>query len=486
MKKEIKNFINDWNSNSPKLEPGTFFRGKSPNDLMNFCLEIHKEIIVKELLFEIKKGIDKDLLILKPEIFKKALEYNYHIKNISIPKENRKYLYEGEERNYNDLKFIRTIDFKDNKIIIPKIEQGILNEKIVEYYCNQKEQYGKSAYDFIFYQSWLNNFDDNLIKIWCNLISNSQDSTDDFINKLPSFFNKFLNLKQDSEKIEFWVKEYLKDKNFRFFDTFCNIQIENNNEVFISFFKKFYYLKLTNEFISISKKSVNKQTYLKRQIKKYKSIIETKPTYNFSNLGDLKDTIYNTYNKLVSGDRKYFNTFIKTDRAGEVEAILEFIKYLESLSKNNTKKIIIKEKVENNIELLPIEIFDNTKHYLKKNAIQVNTCYKYKAFDACLILLRKITETLIIELFEKEQIEDKIRDNEDNYFMLKKLIVIFQNEQPLKKYRSRVTNRTLPKLKEYGDLSAHMRRFNATEADIDRMRDDFRAFFQELTYSIYH
>lgn len=145
----------------------------------------------------------------------------------------------------------------------------------------------------------------------------------------------------------------------------------------------------------------------------------------------------------------------------------------------------VQPKEINDSALLPLEIFENTRGYLKRNATQINICYKYKAYDACFVLLRKVTEILIIELYEKEKIEEKIKDADGYYFMLGKLITSFQNEGKFKKIKSRKINEYLPKIKENGDLSAHSRKYNAHKGDIDIFRTIYRVVFEELIHSIY-
>jgi len=93
---------------------------------------------------------------------------------------------------------------------------------------------------------------------------------------------------------------------------------------------------------------------------------------------------------------------------------------------------------------------------------------------------------LIIEIYEKEKIEYKIKDQDGNYVLLKGLINRFTSEESFKNILSRNTKDILPKIKRNGDLSAHNRKYISTKHDIDKLSDDFRVTFQELINTIYH
>lgn len=134
--------------------------------------------------------------------------------------------------------------------------------------------------------------------------------------------------------------------------------------------------------------------------------------------------------------------------------------------------------------LIPLEIFENSKKHLQRIAEQINNCYNIKAYDACFILLRKLTEVLIIEIFEEYKLESTIKDSDGNYLMLKKLISSFQNERSFSNINNRNVKESLPKIKKNGDLSAHNRTFIARKGDIDRLRDDFRIVFELFINSL--
>lgn len=103
-------------------------------------------------------------------------------------------------------------------------------------------------------------------------------------------------------------------------------------------------------------------------------------------------------------------------------------------------------------------------------------------YDASLVLLRKLIETLIIELFEKHKEQDKIKDPKtQNFYFLSDLISCLLAETRLWSI-SRNAQKALPEIKKYGDLSAHNRRFNARKPDLDKLKSDIRIIIEELVH----
>jgi hypothetical protein len=120
----------------------------------------------------------------------------------------------------------------------------------------------------------------------------------------------------------------------------------------------------------------------------------------------------------------------------------------------------------------------STRGYIEKVTHQVNTSYEHGSYDACAVMIRRLVETLIIELFEAFKIESKIKNSSGDFLYLKDLVdkTLAETSWNL----SRNSKKSLPRLKDIGDKSAHSRRFNALREDIDNMKDDLRVVIQEL------
>jgi hypothetical protein len=128
-------------------------------------------------------------------------------------------------------------------------------------------------------------------------------------------------------------------------------------------------------------------------------------------------------------------------------------------------------------DLFSLEIFDNTRGYITKTASEASVCYDYSLYNACWVMIRKLVETLIIELFKHNNIADKIK-KDGNFLYLSDLIDKLQNESTL--HLTRNTMQGLPKIKKYGDLSAHNVYFDAKKSEIDSFKMDLRIVLEEL------
>lgn len=102
--------------------------------------------------------------------------------------------------------------------------------------------------------------------------------------------------------------------------------------------------------------------------------------------------------------------------------------------------------------------------------------------NACAAMLRRLTESLIIEAFEAHKIEAQIKDATGEYLELKALIGKAVAEPILKLTRN--SRNALPNLKFLGDLSLHGRRNLVRNDDLERLRNDARIAIEELAHHL--
>lgn len=126
-----------------------------------------------------------------------------------------------------------------------------------------------------------------------------------------------------------------------------------------------------------------------------------------------------------------------------------------------------------------VSLVKDTRGYIEKIANQINGCYENGWFDACAVMIRRLLETLIIEVYEAHNISHKIQTNGE-FMFLRDMISSLLKEKTWNLGRN--TKKSLPRLKDIGDKSAHSRRFNAIRNDIDDIRSDLRGVLQELIY----
>jgi len=131
-------------------------------------------------------------------------------------------------------------------------------------------------------------------------------------------------------------------------------------------------------------------------------------------------------------------------------------------------------------QVLPYSIVRGTRGYIEKVTNQINGCFENGWFDACAVMMRRLVETLIIEVFEAHNIAIKIKNANDDFLYLRDLIDRTLAEKTWN--LSRNAKKALSRLKDLGDRSAHSRRFNAHYGDVHKVLDDFRIIVQELVY----
>jgi hypothetical protein len=129
--------------------------------------------------------------------------------------------------------------------------------------------------------------------------------------------------------------------------------------------------------------------------------------------------------------------------------------------------------------ILPHSMFRNTRGYIEKVVFQVNATYTATCYDACAVMIRRLIEMLIIEAYEHKKRGSEVKDSDGNYYMLEGLTTaMLDGSWTL----SRTTKSQLKKLKQFGDLSAHSRRYNAQRQYVDDVVIHLRVVVEELLY----
>lgn len=148
--------------------------------------------------------------------------------------------------------------------------------------------------------------------------------------------------------------------------------------------------------------------------------------------------------------------------------------YKESISKSLLVEI---EPVPTN-NLIDLTILNGTPYYIRKITEQMCCCYDNALYDACLVMMRKLFETLIIECFERFGSSSEIKDSSENFFYLSDLIPRYLSSSHWSV--SRNFTKYVTTVKKFGDLSAHNRRFFAKKSEIDSFKFELRQCLQEI------
>ena len=130
--------------------------------------------------------------------------------------------------------------------------------------------------------------------------------------------------------------------------------------------------------------------------------------------------------------------------------------------------------------VLPTDLFAGTRDYIERVVEQINKSYDAQLWDCAAVMCRRLLETLIIETYEGAARTREIKGNDGHFFMLNGLITAMEKDTKISLGRNAMKG--LKDFKQLGDLSAHNRRFNARQNDIDRVRDGLRVAAEELLH----
>ena len=130
---------------------------------------------------------------------------------------------------------------------------------------------------------------------------------------------------------------------------------------------------------------------------------------------------------------------------------------------------------------VPNDLIEDRHFILKKILWEVNRCYDTACYNSCAAMIRRLTESLIVQAFEKHGIDAKIK-KDDEYLPLSELIGKAIAEPKLGLTKN--TKRILPDLKFFGDLAAHNRRALVRKDDLDKLHQATRSAIEELVNNI--
>lgn len=119
-----------------------------------------------------------------------------------------------------------------------------------------------------------------------------------------------------------------------------------------------------------------------------------------------------------------------------------------------------------------------TRSYIERIVHQINGCFENGWYDASAVMIRRLVETLIIEVYESKGRAAYIKDGNEDFLFLNDLIIKITTDPLIN--LSRPTKRSLPDLKDVGDKSAHSRFHTAHRGDIEKLAPHLRNVVQEL------
>ena len=149
-----------------------------------------------------------------------------------------------------------------------------------------------------------------------------------------------------------------------------------------------------------------------------------------------------------------------------------------SLSAVEPEKVLIEE--EYNDDILPFDLYRNTRQNIERIADQINKSFYYEIYDGTAVLMRRLIEMLLILAFKGIRQEDSIRGSDGNYLQLSEIVNCAIKNRDLD--LSRNAKAYLGIFKEKGDLSAHNPFHNCRKRDLELIQHKFRSLVEELFY----
>jgi len=141
------------------------------------------------------------------------------------------------------------------------------------------------------------------------------------------------------------------------------------------------------------------------------------------------------------------------------------------------------QKGESSGQYLAEDILEKMPPYITRLVPQINGTYEYAWYEGSSMVLRRLVETLIIELYTRRGWKQDVQDPTSNEFLMLKGLIDKLNGDA----RLRMPKRTidgLNKVKELGDVAAHDFKIRITKSDLDRIQSAMRLTCERLVFTI--
>jgi hypothetical protein len=156
-------------------------------------------------------------------------------------------------------------------------------------------------------------------------------------------------------------------------------------------------------------------------------------------------------------------------------------RHLDELKLKYPVNAMIQEAMTEKFEVLPPDLYNDSRGYVKKLANQINVSYETAVFDGCAMLMRRLLEVLLISSYIKHGIVNSIKNpSGDGY---KVLSYIIQDTLSNRLFDlSKGSRDTIDKFRIMGNLSAHRIEYNCTLSELNKVKSDYRVLIEELLY----
>lgn len=134
-------------------------------------------------------------------------------------------------------------------------------------------------------------------------------------------------------------------------------------------------------------------------------------------------------------------------------------------------------------EYLQAEILEKMPEYITRLLPQLNGTYDYEWYEGSAMLLRRLMETLVIELYTRRGWTQDVQDPATNEFLMLKALIDQLNGDARLHIQRRIID-GLNKVKEIGDTAAHDFKIRIRKTDLDRIQSAVRLTCERLVFTI--
>jgi len=137
------------------------------------------------------------------------------------------------------------------------------------------------------------------------------------------------------------------------------------------------------------------------------------------------------------------------------------------------------EEIISSSEVLDETLFLGKRGFLDILIKQINSSYNNNCYDACAVLMRRVFEISLILAYEKQGVQDQIKDGNSDYVMLERIVANAVQNKTLHISRPR---KEYDLIRDLGNFAAHKIHFNTRKSDIDNLKQTYRVCLEELFY----
>ncbi len=165
---------------------------------------------------------------------------------------------------------------------------------------------------------------------------------------------------------------------------------------------------------------------------------------------------------------------VKGSKPNKLKLNVKYISELDRLYSSITPYIPknIKE------EFLDNDLFRLAPSYIKKIVSEINYCHCYKFSNACAVMIRRLIESLLIELFIYKKLAKEIQQN-SGFVNLSMIIKAIQPNNKKLTLGKGIDKKINP-IKDLGDKAAHSRKGLISIQMIDHEKGNIALLFSEL------